>query len=77
MRKTVIQKIKDKEGTGGNSLHMTAYLCSVSVESLVCMYVCILYLLYILMIVVVLIEQGGYGCIISSLPSSVGRARGS
>ena len=73
MRKTHIQKIKDKEDTGGNSLHMTAYLCSVSVVSLVC----ILYLLYILMIVVVLIEQGGYGCIISSLPSSVGRARGS
>ena len=70
MRKTVIQKIK--EGRGGNSLHMTVRLCSVSR-----MYVCILYLLYILMIVVVMIEQGGYGSIISSLPSSVGRARGS
>ena len=73
MRKTVIQNIKDKEGRGGNSLHMTAYLCSVSVVSLVC----ILYLSYILMIVVVMIEQGGMSCIISSLPSSVGRARGS
>ena len=39
MRKTHIQKIKDKEDTGGNSLHMTAYLCSVSVVSLVCMYI--------------------------------------
>ena len=73
MRKTVIQNIKDKEGRGGNSLHMTAYLCSVSVVSLVCMYI----ISYIFMIVVVLIEQGGYGSIISSLPSSVGRARGS
>ena len=53
MRKTVIQKIK--EGTVGSSLHMTVCQCSVSR-----MYVCILYLLYILMIVVVLIEQGDY-----------------
>ena len=30
MRKTVIQNIKDKEGRGGNSLHMTVRLCSVS-----------------------------------------------
>ena len=59
-------------GTVGSSLHMTVCQCSVSR-----VYVYILYLLYILMIVVVLIEQGGYGSIISSLPSSVGRARGS